>query len=936
MKTPILTTFALSVLLASSLPRALAQARPAANPAAAAGATARDDEPVLLNPFTVQAESDSQRAANTTAGTMFNTEIKQLPVQVQVMTPEFMESIGARDIYEAIQYAGNMQLIPNAVSTNPFAVTNEVQPNIYMRGFSTGQIFKDGFKRSAIPDTFFISRVDVLAGPGGALYGQGNMGGAVAYSSLTPPRKPSGAVNVSVGNYDFSRVALRVGGPILKNGTLSYVLPVSFQRGGAWYMYGHDQRFAINPIIEYRPFAKTKLLFSYEYSSFARARMDNGIISDRSLLGVDIPNRAKANDLDRLLKTPDFRTFRWSGPDTYGRQRAWTYEVLLTQEITPDLFIRAGYNLEDYRRSSRGINVSLLTNAQNQGPLTTDPRYQALLRSDNAILRYLPSDYYGNGYTTWPTWMATVYYRKNLSFVQNQFIVGYTYAAYKQAQNKNLERWITGDSGFDYTRNVTGAAGTDINGNPVTIAGRVTADQELGWYRSPTDYTSAFRWSAFNGLPKSVAPTFSETTYFDKNAFFTSISKWFGGRLITNIGGLYTQNNRIGRVKRDGGNPYGPDDSVVLPGDPDFLGYNVNPYATFPANARLVNPYPKASYASSIPADGTLVAGRFVPTGMLLQYYTTNPAVLSNAGNVGWNNSSAYVTRRHPIYAFSPSISAAWMVNPDLNVFVNGSSAINPGEVYSNPDGDNHLKDAPIYQNLEGGFKWEAWHGKVWFDASYYRTKTDNGVQVNVPYAFNNWNTSGFSATVGDKFEVKGYGFGIDYKATDSLRLFAGYSHNTGGITYMEPFAKPNHPDPAILARQQASTLKDGSLYLGINPNRISKNSLRMRARYDFRSGWWKGLWIQTGMQYDGPRLSVTVGSVTFDAQNLPIPPTVVRTMVSSKTIYNADMGYNLRIAERRTIRLIANVSNVFNNQQWYDNVFTAPPTYRLSAAMDF
>ena len=895
------------------------------------------EEPELLNPFYVKPESDPQRAANTSAGTMFNTDIKQLPVQVQVMTPEFMESIGARDIYEAIQYAGNMQLIPQAVSTNPFSVTNEVQPNIYMRGFSTGQIFKDGFKRSVIPDTFFISRVDVLSGPGGALYGQGNMGGAVAYSSLTPPKKFSSSLNASFGNYDFARVAAKVGGPLLRDGTLSYVFPVTVQKGGVWYMDGHDKRFAMNPTVNWKPFAKTKVTLSYELSSNDRARMDNGIIADKSLLGVDIPNRAKANDLDRLLKTPDFRTFRWSGPDTYGRQRGWTYEALITQEITPDLYVMAGYNLEEYHRSSLGINPSLLTNAQNQGPLTNDPRYQALLRSDNAILRYLPADYYGDGFTKWPTWMGTLYYRKNFSFVENQFIVGGSYAAYKQAQNKDLQRYITGDSGFDYTKNVTGVAGSNINGNTVTIASRVTADQELGWYRSPLDYTSVFRMAAFKGVPKSLAPTYTLSNYFDKNFFFNSISKWFHGRLITNIGGLYTRNDRNGKVFRDAGNPYGKTGSESVPGDPDFLGYNVNPYATFPANARLYNPFPNASYASTLSANGTLVAGRFIPVGVLTQYYTTNPAVLTNAGNIGWNNSTANLNgwRRHPIYAFSPSISASFMATPDLNMFINGSSAINPGEVYSNPDGNNHLLDAPIYRNLEGGLKWEAWHGKIWLDASYYQTKTNNGVNVNVPYAFNNWNTSGFSATVGDKFEVKGYGFGIDYKVTDSLRLFAGYSHNTGGITFMDAFKVPANPDPAILARQQASTLKDGSLYIGVNPNRISKDSMRARIRYDFRSGPLKGLWVQSGMQYDGPRLSVSVGSITFDANNLPIPPTVVRTTVSSKMVYNADMGYNWKIREH-TVRFVFNVSNVFDNQQWFDNVFNAPPTYRLSSAIDF
>ena len=61
----------------------------------------------------------------------------------------------------------------------------------------------------------------------------------------------------------------------------------------------------------------------------------------------------------------------------------------------------------------------------------------------------------------------------------------------------------------------------------------------------------------------------------------------------------------------------------------------------------------------------------------------------------------------------------------------------------------------------------------------------------------------------------------------------------------------------------------------------------------------------------------------------------MVRTTVPSKIIYNADMGYNWRVM-KHTVRLVFNVSNAFDNQQWFDNVFNAPPTYRLSAGIDF
>ena len=51
----------------------------------------KEDSIVTLDPFTVAPESDPQRAANTSAITAYSAPIKELPVQVQVFTPEFME-----------------------------------------------------------------------------------------------------------------------------------------------------------------------------------------------------------------------------------------------------------------------------------------------------------------------------------------------------------------------------------------------------------------------------------------------------------------------------------------------------------------------------------------------------------------------------------------------------------------------------------------------------------------------------------------------------------------------------------------------------------------------------------------------------------------------------------------------------------------------------
>src|SRR5688572_10563837 len=88
-----------SLLLASHL---LAQTAP--TPAAAVPEDRRD-EIVTLSVFEVSAEGDDgYKAANAISGTRFNTSLLDLPRPIEVITSEFIEDIGAKEIGEALRY----------------------------------------------------------------------------------------------------------------------------------------------------------------------------------------------------------------------------------------------------------------------------------------------------------------------------------------------------------------------------------------------------------------------------------------------------------------------------------------------------------------------------------------------------------------------------------------------------------------------------------------------------------------------------------------------------------------------------------------------------------------------------------------------------------------------------------------------------------------
>jgi outer membrane receptor protein involved in Fe transport len=900
----------------------------------------KEDSIVTLDPFTVAPESDPQRAANTSAITAYSAPIKELPVQVQVFTPEFMESVGATDLYGALQYAAGTMVIPNTESSlsNPFGAIGVVQPNVSIRGqAATGasNVIKDGFKEILITDVAFISRVDLLEGPAGALYGEGNLGGAVAYSGPQPPKTKKVSFTQAIGSFDFKRSVFSIGGPITKDGKLSYILPISYQEGGNPEMWGHDRRIATNPTIVYKPKADTTLRFSYQYGDTDHSFTDSGfgMNNDSAAYGVSPSNRVLTSATNYILPSPNLRTFRWSGPDTFARQRAWSYELSFTKEFNPDLYFYTGYNYEEYHRKSRGYAISLQTGSNGTGAngmaaVAADPAYKALLRSDGAAVRYFPNEYYGDGYEVQPAWISNLYYHKKLSFVDASFVTGAYYSAYVQSQDKGRIRYMTSDSS-SLSQDLNGITNaTDINGNVVSIGPRISEQQALAWYRSPLDYTSVYHWSSFAGMPATPYPNYVVSKYFDKNIYVNSITKWFKNKLIANIGLLYIRDDRTSRVYRSSANPYGSNGSQVLPTDPDFYGFNTNPYAVFPANAHLLN--------------GTLVAGRLVPVGAATPYYTTSASTISYAGNNQFNDSASFNTRRKPMKEASPSFSLSYMVTDDLNVYANGSSAMDPGPTYSGRDGNGTPIDAPIYKNTEVGLKYEAWHARIWFLADGYRT-TSNNYESSVAWAFNNVNTTGFGAYIPETLRVEGMDLSLDMKVTDSLRLFPSWSVNQGQITTVGAFVAPNNQTPGILAVQQGTANVNANVYIGTNPFNLPKHLGRIRARYDFLTGMLKGLWIQPGMTYSSSVQVVAInnGSSTTNSSGVVVTtaPTYALTTLYSKTLINFDMGYEPPALKGR-VRFIFNATNIGYNQEWYqvgtNGYFNAPPTYRFTTVFNF
>ncbi|HSH09658.1 MAG TPA: TonB-dependent receptor plug domain-containing protein [Oceanipulchritudo sp.] len=223
-----------------------------------------------LTPFEVSADSEvGYLATQTLSGTRMRSELGDVAASIDVLTEEFLRDVGATNMYEALDYVGNVETWGKSggISDNE----NQVWfSNPYMaRGFVTSTQTSDFFDMGGkVPMDFFSkSNFTVARGPNAILFGIGSPGGIVNATRKRPQwGKDMAEVQVRVDEYgsvratlDFSKEIvdnrLAVRGAILKDDAKEFLEPAGYDREA---FYG---------AVAFRPFRKTSILVTAEDGS---------------------------------------------------------------------------------------------------------------------------------------------------------------------------------------------------------------------------------------------------------------------------------------------------------------------------------------------------------------------------------------------------------------------------------------------------------------------------------------------------------------------------------------------------------------------------------------------------------------------------------------------------------------------------------------------
>jgi iron complex outermembrane receptor protein len=139
---------------------------------------------------------------------------EKMPQSVQVMSAELLQTTGVTQLDDVLDLASGIARqntfggLWDSFAIRGFAGDENTPTGYLVNGFNAGRGF------SGRRDASNIERVEVLKGPGSALYGRSEPGGTMNIVTKKPEFAPEGSIELAAGRYNTYRVAADYTAPI--------------------------------------------------------------------------------------------------------------------------------------------------------------------------------------------------------------------------------------------------------------------------------------------------------------------------------------------------------------------------------------------------------------------------------------------------------------------------------------------------------------------------------------------------------------------------------------------------------------------------------------------------------------------------------------------------------------------------------------------------
>ncbi len=228
-------------------------------------------------------ESDTKpvkgyNATSSRTATKTDTELKDTPQSISVVTQDVIKDQSIQSISEAVRY------IPGVTASQ--GEGNRDALNFRGAGVTSGDFYQDGVRDDiqTYRDLYNTDRIEVLRGSNAMIFGRGGSGGVINRVSKEAGWDPVRELSVTYGAYNQKRTTIDIGNGI--NDVAAFRLNAVYEDADSYRSGVNLERYGITPTLTLKPSDNTKIVLSAEYFMDRR-------IGDRGMpsIGSGLNNR---------------------------------------------------------------------------------------------------------------------------------------------------------------------------------------------------------------------------------------------------------------------------------------------------------------------------------------------------------------------------------------------------------------------------------------------------------------------------------------------------------------------------------------------------------------------------------------------------------------------------------------------------------------------
>lgn len=344
----------------------------------------------VLNPISMllaaESSQSSSQAIDTVSDAVLDTDIErlsihyrqayrgnvsstELPQAISVLDEQLIKDAGLTRFQDVLDYSASVARQNNGGGLwDSFSLRgfpgNENMPSGYLiNGFNGGRGF------SGHRDLSNVAYVEILKGPGSALYGRSEPGGTVNIVTKKPQYETSGYLKASAGSFDQYRLEGDVTSGLTDN--LAFRINGAWQEHDSFRDYVFSDKKIVTPSVRWQISEKASLLYEMEYLKQEQL-FDRGII----VLNNDINTVPRS----RYLGEPN---------DGATEVNATGHQLTYDYELNDDWSLTAGYNYRDSSLKGYSSDAELAKGRQSLfddgRTLTRQHRYRDYASEDNSL-----------------------------------------------------------------------------------------------------------------------------------------------------------------------------------------------------------------------------------------------------------------------------------------------------------------------------------------------------------------------------------------------------------------------------------------------------------------------------------------------------------------------------------------------------------------------